>query len=110
MAEGKDRTSISEFVVLDGSSLIGETMQAIAQKYHVTILHYHNPALTLDSKTPYNPLCKVRANFFIKVEGTLEDIAHLRSDSVNYAQTQARCTEPISAHLQIEIDDAILCR
>ena len=80
-------TSTSEFIVLDGSPLIGETMHTIAQKYHVTILHYHNPALIIDSKTPYDPTRAVRANFFLKVEGKLEDIARLRLDSVKFAQS-----------------------
>ena len=77
-------SSMSEFVVLEGSPFIGMELVDLVKEYSVKILHYHNPLLVLDTKTPYNPLSKIRDNFLIKVEGTRENIASLRLDSVRY--------------------------
>jgi hypothetical protein len=76
---------ISEFVVLEGSPLIGQKLQAIVETYGVKILHFHNPTLALDSKTAYDPTRELKKNFCLKVEGEIDDVARLRMDSVNFS-------------------------
>ncbi len=77
--------TISEFVVLEGSPLVGRKLQAIVEQYGVKVLHFHNPTLALDSKTAYDPTRELKKNFCLKVEGELDDVARLRFDSVNFS-------------------------
>ncbi len=76
--------TISEFVVIDGSPLIDKKLRDLVEKYKVEVLHYHNPTLDYETRTPCNPEAVIKKYFTIKVTGLMEDVKQLRLDSVAF--------------------------
>ena len=76
--------TISEFVVIEGSPLIGMKLADVTSKYKVEVLHYHNPTLDYQTRTPYNPETTIKSYYTLKVSGASENVRHLRLDSVKY--------------------------
>lgn len=74
----------SEFVVAEGSPLIGLKQKDIVKNYGVEIKHYHNPHTSYETRKPYDPEKKIEKNFTIKVYGTVDNIRKLRLVSVDF--------------------------
>ena len=75
---------MSEFVVIEGSPLIGLKLEDLVSKYGVEVLHFHNPSFDSETKIPYQPSYSIQKNSLIKVSGEDENVRQLRLESVNY--------------------------
>ena len=77
--------AMSEFVVLEGSPLVGRTLGDVADNYGVNVLHFHNSASGEMARMPYSPDQRIGDGFLVKVSGLLDDVSALRLESVNYS-------------------------